>query len=171
MTRRAQLIVGLVGPGVLVLALSSTAHAASINVSPSTATAGSTVTVSGDVLANGQPGCQAPGPVTLISDAFAGPGEFAGVPAVSAPVDAAGSFSTTVHLSSSATSGSHQVTGRCGGANLGVTATITITALAPSGPSVAGQPLASALAAAGALVALGALLIEAGRRRSRSVQR
>jgi hypothetical protein len=170
MTKSAQLIVGLVGPAVLVLSLSSGAQAASITVSPTTAAAGSSVTISGDVLANGQPGCQVPGTATLISDAFAGPEEFAGVPAVEAPVDAAGSFSTTVRLSNSATPGSHQVTARCGGGNLGVAAAITVTALAASGPRIAGQSLSSIFVAASALVLLGGLLIEAARRRRPSIR-
>ena len=53
--------------------------AASINASPNPVAPGGDVELSGDVLADGTPGCEVPGPVTLISDAFAGLEEFAGV--------------------------------------------------------------------------------------------
>jgi len=65
---------------------------------PSTVAVGGPVTLSGDVLVNGQPACEAPGEVTLISRAFNGLGEFAGVGAVNAPVTASGNFNTTVTL-------------------------------------------------------------------------
>ena len=104
----------------------STASAATISVSPASVAPGAQVTVSGDVLANGQPGCSVPGAVTLISPAFEGLGEFAGVGATTAQADAAGNFSTTVTLSSSVAPGSYDISARCGGGNLGVTATLTV---------------------------------------------
>jgi hypothetical protein len=84
------------------------------------------VTVSGDVLANGSPGCQVPGDVTLISPALAGLGEFAGVGATTATADASGNFTTTVTLSPSVAPGTYDVSGRCGGGNLGVSASLTV---------------------------------------------
>jgi hypothetical protein len=104
----------------------SPASAATISVSPASVAPGAQVTVSGDVLANGQPGCSVPGEVTLISPAFIGLGEFAGVGATTAQADAAGNFSTTVTLSSDVAPGTYDISGRCGGGNLGVTATLTV---------------------------------------------
>jgi len=79
------------------------------------------------LLANGQPGCSVPGDVTLISGAFEGLGEFAGVGATTAQADASGNFSTTVALSTSVAAGTYDVSARCGGGNLGVTASLTVT--------------------------------------------
>ena len=67
-----------------------------------------------------------PGEVTLISPAFAGLGEFAGVGATTATADASGNFTTTVTLSPSVAPGTYDITGRCGGGNLGVGATLTV---------------------------------------------
>ena len=101
--------------------------AASINVSPSTVAPGGNVALSGDILANGTPGCDVTGTVTLISDAFAGLGEFAGVGATTATADASGNFTTTVTLSPSVAPGTYDITGRCGGGNLGVSASLTVS--------------------------------------------
>ena len=111
-----------------VLAWGMPAQAATITASPSSVAVGGQVTLSGDVLANGQPGCTVPGEATLISPAFNGLGEFAGVGAVTAPVDAAGNFATTVTLPATTAPGTYEISGRCGGGNLGVTATLTVVA-------------------------------------------
>jgi hypothetical protein len=117
--------IALIALVVLVLGAAS-AVAATIDVNPSTVSTGGQVTVSGDVLANGQPGCTVPGDVTLISPAFDGLGEFAGVGATTATADASGNFTTTVTLSSNVAPGSYTVTGRCGGGDLGVSASLTV---------------------------------------------
>ena len=111
---------------VVVVLGAASAVAATITVNPSTVPSGGQVTVSGDVLANGSPGCAVPGEVTLISPAFAGLGEFAGVGATTATADAGGNFTTTVTLSPSVAPGTYDITGRCGGGNLGVGATLTV---------------------------------------------
>jgi hypothetical protein len=121
--------------GIVALAVpywSTSAAAAAINVSPSTVETGGQVTISGDVLANGQPGCTVPGAVTLISPAFTGLEEFAGTGATTAQADAAGNFSTTVTLSASVGPGTYDISGRCGGGNLGVTGTLTVVPAAVS---------------------------------------
>jgi hypothetical protein len=112
----------------LPLVSTGSASAATISANPSTVVAGGQVTVSGDVLANGTPGCTVPGEVTLISPAFAGLGEFAGTPATVATADASGNFSTTVTIAASVAPGTYDITGRCGGGNLGVTGSITVMA-------------------------------------------
>jgi len=139
MTRIAKLAL-LLGTAALAIPMwTSAASAATLNVSPSSVAAGAQVTISGDVLANGQPGCTVPGEVTLISPAFEGLGEFAGVGATTTQADAAGNFSTTVTLSSSVAAGTYEISGRCGGGNLGVTATLTVVPAAISmQPNLAG---------------------------------
>jgi hypothetical protein len=138
------------------------ASAASINVSPSNVAPGGTFTLSGDVLAGGTPGCQVPGTVTLISNAFLGLGEFAGTPAVDVPVDATGHFSIGLKLDVSAPAGTHTITGRCGGGNLGVEGSITVTSLAATGPAV---PVAPMVAASAVAILGGLLTLTAARRR------
>lgn len=132
MTRVAKLAICVALGGTLPFWFAAPASAATINVTPTSVSAGNQVTISGDVLANGTPGCTVPGEVTLISPAFAGLGEFAGTPATTAQVDAAGNFTTTVTISSGVAQGTHEITGRCGGGNLGVTATLTVSAAAVS---------------------------------------
>src|SRR4029450_8549107 len=89
--------------------------AASINASPNPVAPGGDVELSGDVLADGIPGCEVPGTVTLISDAFEGLDEFAGVGAVNLPVDAAGHFDSTVTLLASVAPGNYSISGGWGG--------------------------------------------------------
>jgi hypothetical protein len=127
MARLARFLVVVTLGALPVVAWTTPAHAATITASPSTVPVGGQVTLSGDVLANGQPGCQVPGEATLISTAFNGLGEFAGVGAVTAPVDASGNFTTTVTLPATTAPGTYQITGRCGGGDLGVTATLTVS--------------------------------------------
>ncbi len=146
-----------------------TASAASINVAPTSVPIGGTVTVSGDVLApNGQPGCQVPGQVTLISGAFSGQGSFMNMD-VETTAGTDGKFSVAAKILPGVAPGTYAITGRCGGGNLGVQAMLTVTPGMPGtgdGSSqraeTAGQPaflpiVAAATAAAG-LVALGAWL-------------
>ena len=138
------------------------ASAASIHVSPSNVAPGGTFQLSGDVLApDGTPGCDVPGTVTVISDVFVGLGEFAGTGAVEVPVDATGHYSIGLKLDVSAPIGTHTITARCGGGNLGVEASITVTKLAVTGP---GQPVILLAATGFALLGVG-LLLSAGRRR------
>jgi hypothetical protein len=147
------------------LAVAAPASAASIVVTPNTVAIGGTTTVSGDVLVNGQPGCAVPSQVTLISNAFAGLGEFAGEGAVTVDVDATGHFSSVVNLDSRVAAGVYDVTGRCGGGNLGVSATLTVAELPPTGPSIAGHdPFDVALLGLG-VVAVGLLAVVVGRGR------
>jgi hypothetical protein len=138
--------------------------AASINVSPNTVVPGDNVRLSGDILVGGTPGCDVSGGVTLISEAFAGLGEFAGVGAVNLAVDATGHFDTTVTLSASVAAGTYAISGRCGGGNLGVSATIVVGALPPTGLGPAFKPW---IAAASTLLAIGLAALAISRRRVR----
>jgi hypothetical protein len=142
-----------------------TAGAASIAVAPTSVPVGGTVTVSGDVLGpDGKPGCGVPGQVTLISGAFAGQGSFMNMD-VETTAGADGRFRTTARILRGVTPGSYTITGRCGGGNLGVQATLVVTPGLPATGDGSGQRdgsvvtptvLAAALVAAvvGTLLAL-----------------
>jgi LPXTG-motif cell wall-anchored protein len=164
MIRFTRALVGVALAVIVCVAGASAASAASIVVNPSSVPAGGQVHLSGDVLApGGQPGCTAPGPVTLISHAFTGLGEFAGEGAVNLNVDASGHFSQTVTLSSTVTPGTYDVTGRCGGGNLGVTASITVVLPVTGAPS-----RTTSMALVGLLVTVaGVLALTLARRRVR----
>ena len=131
------------------------ASAATIAVSPTTVQTSGTVTVSGDVLVNGTRNCAVGDDVTLISNAFAGFSEFAGQGALVLPVDATGHFTSTVTLKPSVPAGTYTITGRCGGGNLGVSATLTVTGLPRTGASFGPLSVAEVLAIAAGLVGLG----------------
>ena len=152
---------------VIVLAVAAPASAATIAVNPTTVPTSGTVTLSGDVLlASGTPGCGVPGTITLSSDAFAGLAEFAGRGAVMLPVDATGHFSSAVALKSSVAAGAYEITGRCGGGNMGVSATLTVTGLPRTGASFGPFSVPQVVATCLMLVVLGAGLLRTGRRRA-----
>ena len=146
-----------------------TAEAASIAVTPTSVPVGGTVTLTGDVLGpNGQPGCQVPGTVTLISGAFAGQGSFQNQD-VETTAGADGKYRVQAKILSGVAPGTYTITARCGGANLGVQATLTVTPAppvtgsgpesrseAPGGPGTA--PFLAAALLALALLAAGWLL-------------
>jgi hypothetical protein len=154
-------VLGLAGALIAVV----TASAASINVSSSTVPVGGSVTVSGNVLApGGQPGCVLPGTVTLISGAFAGQGSFQNSD-VETTADSSGNFSVVATILPGVTPGTYTITGRCGGGNLGVEATLTVTPALPStgalgqspatgAPSAPFGPIGAGAVAAATLVAL-----------------
>jgi hypothetical protein len=125
---RLKLLIAAAMAGLMVGLLSVvTASAASINVSPRQVPVGGRVTISGDVLGpNGQPGCQVPGTVTLISGAFAGQGSLQHQD-VSTTAGADGKYSVQAQILSGVAPGTYTVTGRCGGGNLGVQATLVVT--------------------------------------------
>jgi hypothetical protein len=143
------------------LAAPAWAAPVAIHVSPSSVAAGDTVTLSGSV------GPDCPGPVTLISKAFAHTHDFAGLPAVFAAVEPGGAFTATTRIPGSKAAGTYTITGRCGGGNLGVSATLLVRA--PSAVSgrlpFTGSTTAPLLLAGLGLLGLGAALaLGAGRR-------
>jgi hypothetical protein len=147
-----------------------TASAASIVVSPTSVPVGGTVTLSGDVLGpGGTPGCTVPGTVTLLSDALAGHGQFQ-APGIQGPVGANAKFSIQTTILAGVAPGTYTITGRCGGGNLGVSATLTVVPSMPRTGAGGGQtpPVLPGvlLFAAGIVVAVGAMsLTRAARRR------
>jgi hypothetical protein len=126
-----------------------------LQVSPRSVTAGDTVTVSGSLApAPADSACATS--VLLLSDAFVHTDDFAGVPAITAAVKAGGSFTVTTRIPSSKAAGTYTITGRCGGGNLGVSATLVVRAAptptttpAPAPPAPKGDPQAPVPAVAG----------------------
>jgi len=93
----------------------------SISVAPKSVRRGHTVVVKGSA-----DGCSVGNQVTLISRAFRGAHEFAGVPAVLAKVRAGGAFKVSTRIPATKKVGRYTITGRCGGGNLGVSAHLRV---------------------------------------------
>jgi len=141
------------------------APAATLHVSPPSQAAGGSVQVSGT--------CEANTSGHALSHAFLHDAahDFAGVGAVAFQTDAAGNFSVTAEIPSSTTPGRYDVTARCGGGNLGITATLTVTpasgkptavpagsgGLAPTGSSASQRAPIALAVIGGALLAVGGL--------------
>jgi hypothetical protein len=130
-----------VGGGSLVVQ----AAPSTLQVSPPSVTAGDTVTVSGWLPP--APGSQCATGVTLLSRAFVGTHEFADVPAIEAAVKADGTFTVTTRIPRAKAAGTYDITGRCGGGNLGASATLVVRAAptptttpAPTPPATHPQP-------------------------------
>ena len=111
----------------LTVRAATTTPAAALRVSPRSVTAGDTVTVSGSV-GPGQAGSACASSIELLSRAFDDTHEFAGVPAVTAAVRADGTFTTTTRIPRSRPAGTYDISGRCGGGNIGVSATLQVRA-------------------------------------------
>jgi hypothetical protein len=99
-----------------------------IHVSPSSVAAGDTVTIT----VSGAAGPDCSDSVTLISKAFVHTHDFAGLPAVFATAKPGGVFTATTTIPRSKAAGTYTITGRCGGGNLGVSATLVVRAAATS---------------------------------------
>lgn len=94
----------------------------SLAVTPKTVQRGATVLVHGVA-----GGCTSGDAVTIISRAFPKAHTFAGVPAVYAQVGSAGRFSVKTYVPKARIPDTYVLTARCGGGNLGVSATLTVT--------------------------------------------
>ncbi len=71
-------------------------------------------------------GCPRGDLVTLISGAFPDTHEFAGIPAVFTPVRGGSLYSVAVRIPAVIAPGAYTIGGRCGGGNLGVSATLHV---------------------------------------------
>jgi hypothetical protein len=115
-----------------------------LQVSPRSVTAGEVVTVSG-FLSPAPAGWECASGVTLLSRAFVGTHEFADVPAIAAAVKADGTFTVTTRIPRSKAAGSYDITGRCGGGNIGALATLVVraapTATTTPAPAPPGPPV------------------------------
>lgn len=107
---------------VLWLAAPATAAGESLHVTPHTVAAGGTVQVSGT--------CDPHTTGFAISPAFVDDAshDFAGLGAVPFNTNAGGAFSVTAQVAAGTAPGNYSVTARCGGGNLGISATLTVTA-------------------------------------------
>jgi hypothetical protein len=103
------------------LAWPAAASGPSIKASPNPVTRGQVVRVHGVV-----PGCPRGDQVTLISKAFSHRHEFAGVPAVFALIGSHHAYSVRTTIPSHRKPGHYVITGRCGGGNLGASATLHV---------------------------------------------
>jgi hypothetical protein len=126
----AMALIALGGAAVPVGAAGST-----ITVSPSTVPAGGTVTISGSVPTTGTGSCAPSDGATLTSTEALFPNGGFG-PTV--PRTSSGSFSTTYVVPASTPAGTYQIGMRCGGGNVGISATLTVTSSAAG--AVPGQP-------------------------------
>jgi hypothetical protein len=107
--------------GVLTAVALAARTAVSLSVTPSVVHRGQIVTVDGNA-----DGCSVGNTVFVISRAFAGPHEFAGVPAVVPKVRSGGSFHANARIRRHPHARRFVITARCGGGNLGVAAHLTV---------------------------------------------
>jgi hypothetical protein len=102
---------------------SANASAPSLVLVPTSVRAGHAVRIHGSA-----DGCPVGDTVFVLSRAFPRTHEFAGVPAVLAKVRAGGAFRAQTVIPRRRRPGRYGVTARCGGGNLGVSATLTVRA-------------------------------------------
>ncbi|HEV7148255.1 MAG TPA: hypothetical protein VGN48_14785 [Pedococcus sp.] len=122
------------------------APSASIQVSPTSQQAGGSVRVSGT--------CEANTSGFALSHAFLHDAthDFAGVGAAPFTTNATGAFAVTASIPASIPAGTYTVSARCGGGNIGVTATLVVTA-ASTPPTQATTPPTQVPAGNGGLAA------------------
>ena len=157
-------VVMLIALGAAVASLwSAPAGAVSLVVSPSTVPTGGTVTLSGDVLLNGKPGC-GPATIILISGAFPGDDYGPGLGAVYIPVDATGHFRGTAVVRPSQGPGTYDIGARCEGGTVGTLGRVTVTGLPPTGAALGPFALVQAVALGVCLVLAGGVALAVGRR-------
>ena len=127
------------------LAAPATAAAATLHVTPHTVPAGSTVRVSGT--------CEPHSTGYALSSAFVHDAshDFAGVGAAPFSTNAAGAFSVSARVAAGTAPGNYPVGARCGGGNLGITVTLTVTAA--SGAAAEGSAPTAVPAGTGGLAA------------------
>jgi hypothetical protein len=165
---RHRIVYAFVAAVSIVCICGSAARAASIAVNPSTVVGGMTVTLFGDVLANGKPACAVPGTVTLISAAFPGNQFGPGQGAVDLAVDETGHYSGHAVVNPSAGAGTYSISARCGGGNLGITTSITVTQLPRTGGSLGPLSYPQTTALAFGLIFVGAIAVGAAHRSRKS---
>ncbi len=113
--------VAVAGSLAVATAVGAASSAVSLVVTPSTAHRGQLVLIHGSAGS-----CPVGDTVVIISRAFGGTHQFAGVPAVLAKVRAAGHFAATTRIPRRRRIGRYVITARCGGGNLGVAARLTV---------------------------------------------
>jgi hypothetical protein len=119
MRLRTSLAVAAATTTVGALAVPALAATATLDLSPATVHRGNSLVIGGTVR-----GCH--DSVTLLSKAFSHMRNYAGVPSVVGPVDGRGRYRITVRIPSTRRIADYEVSGRCGGANIGVTRTLHV---------------------------------------------
>lgn len=119
---------------VIWLAAPAAAAAPTLHVNPPTVAAGGTVQVNGT--------CEPRTTGFAISPAFVHDAshDFAGVGAAPFSTNAGGAFSVTAQVAASTAPGTYSVTARCGGGNLGILVSLTVTAA--TAPALTSAPTA-----------------------------
>jgi hypothetical protein len=137
--RRAGVVIALaVMGGAIVPALlpgSAFPAGSSITVSPASIPAGGTVSFSGVVPTSGTPSC-GPGAATLTDSSALFPPDGFGPQAAR---NGSGQFHVTFHVPASTPPGTYSVGIRCGGGNVGVATSLTVTRARPA-TAVGGMP-------------------------------
>ena len=116
-----RLICAVVAAIAVGLAAPAAAAGPTIRVGPNPVHRGQVVRVHGVV-----PGCPRGDQVTLISRAFSHRQDFAGLPAVFARVGAHRRYSVRTRIPARRRARRYTISGRCGGGNLGVTASLRV---------------------------------------------
>jgi hypothetical protein len=137
-------VVGLAVAGALVATMAlvtpafvdvASAAGPSVAVSPSMVARGGTVTISGVVPTTGTGACELPDAVTVVSTAALFPGDGFGP---NASRDASGAFSVAYQVPTSTPAGTYDIGLRCGGGNVGITATLIVTSAVVAQPNLTG---------------------------------
>ena len=137
----------------MVIAAPAYAAKASISVSPSTVSAGSTVHISGSIPVNK---CPASDGATVTGEAALFPPDGFGP---TANRDSGGAFAVDYVVPTSTPAGTYSVGLRCGGGNVGVSASLTVAAVPSGGPATGAGGAAGHSASLWTLLGAGALVL------------
>jgi hypothetical protein len=121
---RLKLAGAILAAGMCAATASASTTAVFLHAGPNPVHRGHRVIIRGNVGA----GCPVGDAVTIFSKAFAHTHDFAGLPAVFALVRPGGKFGIRPRIPSTKAPGAYDVGARCGGGNLGVSATIHVVA-------------------------------------------
>lgn len=131
--QRRPLLAGvLAGLASVLVTAAPVAAASSVAVSPTTVRAGSSVVISGTIPTNGPQSCPASDAVTVTSTAALFPPDGFGP---QASRTASGAFRVSYRVPNSTPPGTYTVGLRCGGGNVGVQASLRVTAQVTHVPS------------------------------------
>jgi hypothetical protein len=122
----------VISAALMLTAAPAYAKSASISVSPSTVPAGGTVHISGSIPVNK---CPASDGATVTGEAALFPPDGFGPTATR---DSQGDFALDYTVPTSTPAGTYNIGLRCGGGNVGVSASLTVTAPVPSGGPATG---------------------------------
>ena len=146
-------LLGGVAAAAVLAGAASAAQNGSISVSPSTVPAGGTVHISGSVSVQG---CPPSDSATVVGNAALFPPDGFGP---SAARDSQGDFSLDYTVPTPTPAGSYDVGVRCGGGNVGIAATLTVSAGPLGGPATGAGGTAHGSSTPWAVAGAGCLLL------------